>query len=416
MTAIALDTNPEIIDTTATEGRFVGIHVLRPVVGVNLNANQDGTPKTLSLGGATRMRISSQAKKRAVRDWILSLTEKQEQAVRTNRVPGAAAETLAESANTDFEDALNAIIALISSKGSGAVTFTIEAQRPTRTREGVFAPYSTPAALAKIAQDNWEDLSEARSAVERSRAEGAEKVEAATTQKAKKDILLTITVALPNALRKEVRAAFSPGANKEIALSGRMLTALPNGDVDGAISVAHSYTVDPMQTIRDQYTWKDDWQDGGFDESTSGAGHLGETILGSGTFYEWAALDRAQLRANLQTHSGLEGDALNEAVADAERLFVSAFAAATPSAHSRNTGSQAPFAVAVATVSDRPPLTLPIFERPISDDTSYTAATRIADYLVRSQRRHPVNGGTVIWDASLPVEVPEFPAAITVEA
>lgn len=416
MTTIALDTNPEIIDTTTVEGRFVGVHVLRPVVGVNLNANQDGTPKTLSLGGATRMRVSSQAKKRAVRDWILTLTEKQEQAVRTNRIPGAAAEALAQSADVDFEDALNTIIALLSSKGSGAVSFTIEAQRPTRTREGVFVPYTTPSLLAKIAQDNWDDLANARTEVANARTEGAEKIEAATSQKAKKDIILAITVTLPATLRNEVRAAFSPGANKEIALSGRMLTALPDGDVDGAISVAHSYTVDPMQTIRDEYTWKDDWQDGGFDESTSGAGHLGETILGSGTFYEWAALDRDQLRANLKAHSGLEGDTLNEAVTDAERLFVSAFASATPSAHSRNTGSQAPFALTVAAVSDRPPLTLPVFENPIVDDVSYTAATRIADYLVRSQRRHPINGGIAIWDASLPAEVPEFPATIAVEA
>lgn len=415
MTTIALETNPEIIDTTGTEGRFVGVHVLRPVVGVNLNANQDGTPKTLTFGGATRMRISSQAKKRAVRDWILSLTEKHEQAVRTNKIPGAAAEALAENAGVDFEDALNAIIALISTKGGSGTSFTVQGKRPTRTKEGVFAPYQTPGLLARIAQENWEDLAGLRAEVAQARIDAAEQIEAATSR-TKKDAINLPGFALPTSLAHQVKAAFSPGSNKEIALSGRMLTALPDGDVDGAISVAHSYTVDPIQTIRDEWTWKDDWQDGGFEDTTSGAGSLGETILGSGTFYEWAALDRAQLRANLQQHSGLEGDALDEAAADAERLFVSAFAHATPSAHSRNTGSQAPFALAVATISDRPPLTLPIFERPITDDTSHTAALRVADYLRRSQRRHPLNGGTVIWDPSLPPETPEFPATLTVEA
>lgn len=415
MTAIALDTNPEIIDTTGVDGRFVGVHILRPVVGVNLNANMDGTPKTLTLGGATRMRISSQAKKRAVRDWIISLTQKQEQAVRTNRIPGAAAEALAERTGVDFEDALTAIIALLSTKGTGAASFTIRAQRPTRTQEGVFAPYETPALLAQVAQEHWDDLAEARAEVDQARIEAAEKVEAATTRDKKAAVTLPPT-ALPSALGKKVLAAFSPGSNKEIALGGRMLTALPDADVDGAMSVAHAYTVDPIQTIRDEWTWKDDWQDGGFEEASSGAGSMGETTLGSGTFYEWAALDREQLRANLQKHSGLEGEALDEASADAERLFVSAVANASPSAHSRNTGSQAPFALAVATVSDRPPLTLPVFERPITDDTSYTAAKRVAEYLVRSQRRHPVNGGVAIWEPGLPAEVPEFPASITVEA
>lgn len=417
MTTIAPETNPEIIDTTDTDGRYVGVHVIRPVVGVNLNANQDGTPKTLSLGGATRMRISSQAKKRAVRDWILSLTNEHEQAVRTNRIPGAAAEALADNAGVDFEDALNSVIALLVMKGSGAPAFTILAVKPTSTREGVFAPRQTPQLLAKIAQENWDDLADARAEVEQARASAAEKIALVKSKKEREEFYLpAVSNTLGAAVRKQVGAAFSPGSNVEIALAGRMLTALPNADVDGAMSVAHCYTVDPIQTIRDEWTWKDDWQDGGFEESSSGAGSLGDTVLGSGTFYEWAALDREQLRANLREHSGLEGAELDAACADAERLFVSAFANASPSGHSRNTGSQPPFVLAVGTVSDRPPLTLPVFERPVTEDTSYTAAQRVADYLVRAQRRHPVNGGIVLWEPGLPAEVPEFPATLTVEA
>lgn len=414
MNPMTITSNPEIIDTTGIEGRFVGVHVLRPVVGVNLNANQDGTPKSLTLGGSTRMRISSQAKKRAMRDWMINMINQEERAVRTNRIPGAAAEALTGKRDVDFNDALNAIVALLSSKGAGP-TFTIRGERPTRTQEGVFAPWVTPELLARIAHENWDDLADARAEVEQGRVEAQEKIDAATS-KAKKSAVMLPQVTLPSGLGKQVQAAFSPGSNMEIALAGRMLTALPDGDVDGAMSVAHCYTVDPMQTIRDEWTWKDDWQDGGFEESSNGAGSLGETILGSGTFYEWAALDRVQLRANLEANSGLGGDQLDEAVADAERMFVSAAAAATPSAHSRNTGSQAPFVLAVATVGDRAPLTLPIFERPVTEDTSYTAAKRVADYLVRAQRRHPVNGGVAIWEPALPAEVPEFPSEITVES
>lgn len=403
------------IDTTTIEGRFVGVHVLRPVVGVNLNANQDGTPKTLSYGGATRMRISSQAKKRALRDWMLTRTTTEEQAVRTNRIPGAAAEHLTTLRDVDFDDALNTILALIDSKGTKAPTFTIEAQRPTRTREGVFAPYTTPERLAALAAEHWDTLTPQRDAVAQARAEAAQKLETATTTRAKKEIILPTVSSLDLDLRRAVNTTFAPGSNKEIALSGRMLTALPDGDVDAAMSVAHAYTVDPIQTIRDEWTWKDDWQDGGFEEPTSGAGSMGETTLGSGTFYEWAALDRHQLRTNLQNTSGLTGTDLNNAATDAERLFVTGFANATPSAHSHNTGSQAPYALAVATVGEEPPLTLPVFERPITEDVTYTAACRVADYLTRAQRRHPVNGGVALWEPSLPAEVPEFPTEITVE-
>lgn len=414
MTTIAAHTDPDIIDTTHIEGRFVGIHVLRPVVGVNLNANQDGTPKTLSLGGATRMRISSQAKKRAVRDWMLTHITEQEQAVRTNRIPGAAAEALTELANVDFDDALNAIIALLCTKGGGATSFTIRAQRPTRTQEGVFAPRTTPSLLAKIAHDNWDALTDVRVEIAAHRAEAATKIEA-TPSRDKKAAITIPPITIPKNITTQVQNAFAPGSNKEIALAGRMLTAFPDADIDGAISVAHAYTVDPIQTIRDEWTWKDDWQDGGFEGSTNGAGSLGETILGSGTFYEWAALDREQLRANLQQNSGLESDELAEACEDAERLFVSAFAHATPSGHSHNTGTQAPFTLAVATVGERPPLTLPVFEQPITEDTTTTAAHRIGDYLTRSQRRRPVNGGIALWEPPLASKAPSFPASIIVE-
>lgn len=407
--------NPQIIDTTAAAGNFVGVHVLTPVVGVNLNANQDGTPKQIRVGDANRLRISSQAKKRAMREWTHQFIKAEDQAVRTREIPGAAARRVAEALQAEFTGALDAVAALILSVGK----FTIDAAHADRTKELAFVPRSCVDQVAEIAIRNWgeTELIEARARIAEHR--GAAEAAAAAAPKGRKaktsakDNLEAVT--LSAAIKQQVLFAFAPGASAEIALNGRMLTALPEtGAVEAAGAVAHAYSVDPVVLTADEWTAKDDWQDDGFDEQL-GAAMLDTRVLSSGTLYQYAALDRRLLRSNLAQHSGAEGEELDELCADAERLFVSSVAWAMPAAKKTSTGSKTPPVLVVATTTDTAPLTLPVFAEAITDDVSATAAARIANYLRRMDRFNPISGGTVLWMPPTDAEAPQFPDALTIQ-
>jgi CRISPR system Cascade subunit CasC len=416
-TAQRIDTSTDLIDTTTVAGKFVGIHVLRPVIAVNLNANQDGTPKTLTLNDSTRLRVSSQARKRAMRQWTHTFINNDEQAARTRNLPARAAEILEATHSVDYNDALNTVDALILGCGK----FSITPRTPERTEEIAFVPRRTAALLAQIADRHYDDLAPLAAILADDRAAAdAEATPAKGRGRVKKSEKKYLTLGdntLPAIIRKQVVDAFAPGANSEIALNGRMLTALPaDGAIEAAGSVAHSYSVDPVAWTRDEWTATDDWQDGQYDSSdTTGAAMLDTRTLASGTLYEWAALDRNQLRINLADTSGLTGDALDEAVRSAEQMYVSSAAWAVPTASSHTTGSIAPPTLVIAAVTDTPPLTPPVFTDAVIDNVPTTAAHRLADYLTLTHRRRPINGGTVIWLPPTPTPAPTFPTTLTIE-
>lgn len=419
MTTMNLYTDPRIIDTTNIPGQFVGIYTLRTFTGVLLNAGMDGKPKQITVGGARRLRISSQSLKRAMREWTHQGIADAEQAVRTTRLPEAVARRVVDATGRDYADTLAVVDALFL----GAGKFTINAQTPGRTQEGVFAPVQTVSLLADITRGHWETLEPLaepiRAALQQVAAETPDDSSAKPAAKrrgpARKAVTALPATVLPVALKKQVAAAFAPGASAEIALNGRMLTALPStGAVEAASSVAHAFSVDPITLTTDDWTTKDEWQDGGFDDSSgTGASMLDTRTLSSGTIFQWAALDRRQLRINLADTSALEGDALEEAAQNAERLFVSSAAWAVPSAASHTTGSAVAPELAVATVGDQQPLMPPVYTSPIVEDVLVTAAARLGSYLKRAQAFSPINGGRILWMPGEDVALPEFPDVLT---
>lgn len=375
-------------------GRYIGIHVLRPAVGVNLNSGMDGTPKTAIVNGTKYMRVSSQAKKRAVREWMIERTNVQDQAVRTRRLPAAIADVVSEHKNVDYDTALNYAISLLIAHGKNrGLDFTVKINDPERTSELAFITRPAVEELATIACDHFDELTPIAEKVGNMRA----KEEAKNTGRKPSDSGKKITglPVLGADISARVTEAFTRSGSAEIALSGRMLTAVPQSHVDGAISVAHSITVDAMKTIHDEWTCKDDWQRD-LDTHT-GAGMLKTATLGSGVFYEWAVCDREQLRTNLApTYTGDEAG-LVEACQRTEEMFVHGFTVAVPRAHSRNTGSNLAPSLVVTTVSDTPPLITPFHYEPLVDDVIVQAGDRVARSVMRHDRYAPMSGGLVEW-------------------
>lgn len=66
---------------------FVDIHVLQTLPPSNPNRDDTGAPKTAIFGGVRRMRISSQAIKRAVRKDFENSIELALRGIRSKRIP-----------------------------------------------------------------------------------------------------------------------------------------------------------------------------------------------------------------------------------------------------------------------------------------------------------------------------------------
>lgn len=408
-----LDNDPQIIDTTTADGTFVHVHVLRPVVGVNLNAGEDGAPKQMLIGNTNRLRVSAQAQKRAMRTWTHHFLAEVDTAARTRHTPALVADELV-ARGRDKDEAINTVAGVLASVGDG---FTISAGTVGRTDEIVFLPRTAVPALADLIDAEWDTMDDTRATVSGLRDTVAPPEPGAKKARAKKDEKVTIPKqSLPAAFKSKVEAAFAGGTNLELALYGRMLTALPgSGAVDAAGSVAHSYSVDPVALLSDTWSVKDDWQDGGVFGAAHYATGKDARVLASGTMYQWSALDRTQLRANLAPAFGDDQAGLDQACKDAERLFVSAAVWAIPSAAAHSTGSQTPPTFAVAAVTDRAPVTANCFTTAVTaDDVPSEAATRLGQYLTSTNRFFPSNGGTAVWLPQTGAPAPALPDTITV--
>ncbi|MEQ1613702.1 MAG: type I-E CRISPR-associated protein Cas7/Cse4/CasC [Hyphomicrobiaceae bacterium] len=237
--------------------RFVQIHALTVYAPSNLNRDDTGRPKTARFGGSERLRISSQALKRAIRtSEAFRARVKGHQGERTQRL-GAdirahlIAKGLDEAAATKGARA----IAEVFGKGKSEAD-----ANPTFIEQLAFvSPLERDAALV------WADKLAA-----------GEKLPA-------KDVLAA------NILRRSDTSA-------DIAMFGRMLADNPDFNREAAVQVAHAITTHKVEVEDDFYTAVDDLKKPSED---AGAGFIGELGFGSGVFYLYACIDRALLERNL---------------------------------------------------------------------------------------------------------------------
>lgn len=89
-------------------------------------------------------------------------------------------------------------------------------------------------------------------------------------------------------------------AGLDAALFGRMVTSSKLARADAAIHVAHAFTVHAEHTETDYFAAIDDLTKNGDEPEQLGSGHIGNTELTSGLFYEYVVVDVAQLVSNLE--------------------------------------------------------------------------------------------------------------------
>ena len=390
MTATDLTPAPRssrTIDLTDQPGPFAVFHSLVTVTAVNLNADRQGLPKTVMVGDIERMRVSAQALARAARMRMIADDPQTTDAVRSRLLPAMTAERLKERL-IDPADAVAAAALIVAAAG-----MRILPEEPDRTRGVAFVPAHAPDRLAALLVDTWDELKEARLAAEEAIATALSRGPRKRNTKIAKDAVLQIpTDQVPEAVAKAAWNAFDPGTTQSIALFGRMLTELDDATRPSSVQIAHAFGVDALDLTMDEFTVRDDWQDGGVFANRRGAAVLGEHYLASGTLYRYSALDRRALRVNL-ARSGTGPTTVERAAQAAERAFATAITYALPTARRSRTGSAVLPTLAIAATCDEPLSAAPAFETPITAPAGPRAATALAAYLHHTELR----GGVARW-------------------
>lgn len=238
--------------------RFMLLHLLTSYPPSNLNRDDLGRPKTAEMGGATRLRVSSQSLKRAWRTSdVFSEAAKGHVGTRTKEMGRRICERLQEGgiAEKKARDWSRAIAGQFGK---------LKRSKDDGKDEGL--------EIEQLAHFSPEEIEQIDKLTDTLIERGSEPTE--------EELAL---------LREKPAAA-------DIALFGRMLAASPKFNVEAAAQVAHAVTIHPVAVEDDFFTAVDDLNEGIDDV---GAGHMGETEFGAGLFYLYICVDRRSLLDNL---------------------------------------------------------------------------------------------------------------------
>lgn len=296
--------------------RFVQLHLLTSYPPSNLNRDDLGRPKTATMGGAQRLRVSSQSLKRA---W------------RTSEVFG---EALKGHLGTRTKALGTKVYADLIARGAKAA----DALEWAKAIAGVFG---------KLKDVN---KSEGRVEIE-------QLAHIAPEEQAAVDALVDTLAARGTGPKpEELDLLRSDESAADIALFGRMLAAAPSHNVEAAAQVAHAITVHKTAVEDDFFTAVDDLNNGDEDR---GAGHMGETEFGAGLYYLYICIDRELLRENLHGNAELANKALG--------ALMEAAATVAPSGKQNSFGSRAWASYILAEKGDWQPRSLSVaFLEPLS--------------------------------------------------
>jgi CRISPR system Cascade subunit CasC len=272
---------------------FLQLHVLTAYPPSNPNRDDLGRPKTATIGGRVRQRISSQAIKRALRTAPAFETALVgHKGERTKRLGDDVLAHLmrrgvAETRAREIVREVAGVFGKMEGKDDGA------------DKDKKKDKKSDQPASVRIAQLAFISPDERRVAFEL-----AERAAAGEALPKEKDLAKLV-------LRRADGAV-------DIAMFGRMLADNPEFNRDAAVQVAHAFTTNAVEIEDDYYTALDDLA-----KRHEPAAYLDEAGFGSGVYYLYLCVDRELLVRNL------DGDA-----ALAERgieALVRALGAASPS-------------------------------------------------------------------------------------
>lgn len=331
--------------------KLVELHVLQTVAPCNLNRDDTHSPKDAVFGGVRRARISSQAQKRAIREFFrehvlpTGVLSEEDLAQRTARLVEELVRRLATYGRTEGEARAAAITALNSLK---------KKDKPLIDEEG------KTTYLFFLGRQEIERLADF---IHRS-------FDALQDTKGKK------RGKTGNDLLQAIKMVFDGGKAVDLALFGRMLADRPELGVDAAVQVAHAISTHRVDREFDYYTAVDDLNP----REETGAGMMGDVEFYSATLYRYAVLDVEKLHQNLQSDRDL---AKRGALA-----FLRAFTLTLPGGKQNSFAAHnPPLFVGLRAGEGMPRNLATAFERPVrASDAKGLAAVSVERLLVECER------------------------------
>jgi len=313
--------------------RFIQLHILTFYPPSNLNRDDTGKPKSAVMGGVERLRVSSQAIKRAVRTSdVFRDALAGHLGERTQRFGEEIEKHLIEAKGAVPEKAREIArkVARVFGKVADAEKTTEKKEKKKKEATEAELPSARTAQLAFIGPQ------ERRKAIEIA------------------EIMLEGSVdeiSADQVLRRADTAV-------DIAMFGRMLADNADFNREAAIQVAHAVTTHAAAIEDDFYTAVDDLKKPSED---AGAGFIGELGFGSGIFYLYVCVNRALLIGNLEGDASLASRGLG--------AFVEALATVSPTGKQASFASRSRASFILAEKGDQQPRTLAgAFIKPISGD------------------------------------------------
>lgn len=321
-----------------TANLYIDVHVLQDVPPANLNRDDTGSPKSARYGGVDRLRVSSQAWKRATRLDFGRHMPKSALGQRTRRVRESIIHSLTDGGvPAEVAEAYTA---------KALVELKLKANAKKEEENSYLLFFSLPqlaemTAQVKAREDLWGSIDDLYSAV-------------------------------------NLKEILGRGHSLDVALFGRMVADLPDLNVDAACQVSHALGTHAAPTQFDYFTAVDDAQTG----AETGAGMIGSVEFNSATLYRYATVNFPELASNL----GGEGDP----VAGLQQ-FLRSFTLSLP------TGKQNTFAahtrpglVWFVVRGDRPVNYMSAFEKPVvAGREGYLASSieRLASFVADEKTR-----------------------------
>ncbi len=255
---------------TDSTQRFLQLHFLTAYPPANLNRDDSGRPKTATIGGFQRLRISSQSLKSAWRNSdIFQQASSGNLGVRTRKQGEHIYNKLLEK-GIEPKIALKWASEIIMKFGE--VKSNKSDKKNKKDNEEKSKHEFPELILKQLVHFSPEELKAINELVNLC-------IENKTAPT--KDQL--------DLLRKENSAA-------DIACFGRMLAKTPEYNIEAAVQVAHAFTVHEVETEEDFFTAVDHLNK----KEDTGSAHVGLREFGAGVFYNYICLDRELLKDNLK--------------------------------------------------------------------------------------------------------------------
>lgn len=318
------------------EKLFLDIHVIQTLPPSNINRDDTGSPKTAVYGGVRRARVSSQAWKKAMRDYFKDKADNGYLGVRTKRIVEYVAKKILEIDKTlSFEEAEKKSLEAFTSAG---FTITEENKLPTL----FFLGDRQASDFARAAIDNVKD--------------------AAILHKIIKDNV-SIDIALFGRMiaDKDLNRVISKEneKSKKIIDNGENEVSRISLNEDASAQIAHAISTHGVQTEFDYFTALDDLSK----DAKPGAAMIDTIEYNSSTLYRYGNVALHEFYHQMKENK--------EESKKAIILFVEAFLKSLPSGKINSFANQTiPSSVVVSLRKDRPVSLVSAFETPIKTKLS----------------------------------------------